>query len=509
MRKVALACILIGAGFSVAAVQKKAAKKPEPAKPVVPALAKPAGFATLALDPINPHYFRFRGRTTVFITSGEHYGAILNARFDYLKYLDALSQDHLNLARIFNGTYLETLDSTVYRGGDQNTLAPTSENYLAPWVHAGNQFDLTKWDERYFVRLKSFVAEAGKRNIAVEVTLFSVNYGSGKGGWGSWNRNPLNAANNVNRIGAVNWDRFTTSDDIGLVTAQEALVKRTVTELNGFDNLYYEICNEPYFSGATGKQTEAWSNRIAAAVKQTESKLPNQHLIAENVANGFAVIKDVNPAVSIFNFHYASPPAAVPLNWGLKKPLAFDETSNGCVAVDRRREAWAFAFSGGAVYDNLDPSFATGDPTGTGQVKASDQAYNCSEIRYQLGVLQTFLRRFDLQFMQPNANAVRQWPLGASDAYVLSEPGRTYALYLKASGNRTKQSMLIMDLPPGRYQPEWLNPRTGDTDKADVLEHLGGLLRIVTPDYTEDLAMRLVRMSEMPSVPKPVRPRRL
>jgi hypothetical protein len=37
----------------------------------------------LRLHPDNPHYFLFRGKPTVLITSGEHYGAILNRAFDY------------------------------------------------------------------------------------------------------------------------------------------------------------------------------------------------------------------------------------------------------------------------------------------------------------------------------------------------------------------------------------------------------------------------------------------
>jgi len=71
-----------------------------------------AGYSTLTLDPANPHYFRFRGRTTAFITSGEHYGAVLNTKFDIPKYLDTLAENHLNLTRIFNGAYLEPVDST-------------------------------------------------------------------------------------------------------------------------------------------------------------------------------------------------------------------------------------------------------------------------------------------------------------------------------------------------------------------------------------------------------------
>ena len=59
--------------------------------------------APLALHPDNPHYFLFRGKPTVLITSGEHYGAVLNLDFDYLRYLDALhdrrAEPHPHLGR--------------------------------------------------------------------------------------------------------------------------------------------------------------------------------------------------------------------------------------------------------------------------------------------------------------------------------------------------------------------------------------------------------------------------
>ena len=36
----------------------------------------------LALHPDNPHYFLYRGKPAVLVTSGEHYGAVLNRDFD-------------------------------------------------------------------------------------------------------------------------------------------------------------------------------------------------------------------------------------------------------------------------------------------------------------------------------------------------------------------------------------------------------------------------------------------
>src|SRR6266571_5043037 len=73
-----------------------------------PAAQKKTG-KPIGLHPENPHYFLFRGKPTVLITSGEHYGAVLNLDFDYVTYLDTLKKDGLNLTRTFTGSYVEPL----------------------------------------------------------------------------------------------------------------------------------------------------------------------------------------------------------------------------------------------------------------------------------------------------------------------------------------------------------------------------------------------------------------
>src|SRR6187399_2920969 len=85
----------------------------------------------IRLHPENLHYFLFGGRPTVLITSGEHYGAVLNADFDYKRYLDTLHQDRLNLTRIFSGSYREIPGNFAIA---DNTLAPVPGKFLAPWL---------------------------------------------------------------------------------------------------------------------------------------------------------------------------------------------------------------------------------------------------------------------------------------------------------------------------------------------------------------------------------------
>jgi hypothetical protein len=84
----------------------------------------------LSLHPQNPHYFLFRGKPTILITSGEHYGAVVNLDFDYRKYLDELKANGLNYTRIFSGSYIEIPGAF---GITKNTLAPKFGRFICPW----------------------------------------------------------------------------------------------------------------------------------------------------------------------------------------------------------------------------------------------------------------------------------------------------------------------------------------------------------------------------------------
>ena len=134
--------------------------------------------APLALHPENPRYFLFRGKPAVLVTSGEHYGAVLNRNFDCIPYLDELKAHGFNLTRTFAGTYREVPGSFGIPG---NTLAPEPGSYVAPWPRSdvpgagdgGTRFDLKRWNPEYFTRLEAFIAGAGQRGIAVELVLFS------------------------------------------------------------------------------------------------------------------------------------------------------------------------------------------------------------------------------------------------------------------------------------------------------------------------------------------------
>src|SRR5450755_2936996 len=84
----------------------------------------------ICLHPANPHYFLFRGKAVTLVTSGEHYGAVFNADFDYRRYLATLAADGLNYTRLFGGSYLEVPGKSF--GILRNDLAPLPGRLVAP-----------------------------------------------------------------------------------------------------------------------------------------------------------------------------------------------------------------------------------------------------------------------------------------------------------------------------------------------------------------------------------------
>lgn len=438
----------------------------------------------IMLHPDNPHYFLFRDKPTILITSGEHYGSVLNLDFDYVKYLDEIKSCGLNLTRTFSGVYCESPTSFNIQ---KNTLAPAPNRFICPWMRSsesgyanqGNKFDLNKWDENYFKRLRDFVSQAQKRGIVVEMVLFCPYYGDEQ-----WDLSPIKITNNVNGIGDMERTDSLTMKNADMVAIHDAMVKKIVTELKDFDNLYYEICNEPYFGGVTLD----WQRHIASVITDTEKDFLHKHLIAQNIANGSEKIGNPDPSVSIFNFHYATPPETVGINYGLNKVIGDDETGfRGIEDVYYRTEAWEFIIAGGGEYDNLDYSFTVGHEDGTFPIPEKQPGGGGKALRKQLKILTDFMNGFDFIRMSPS-NPIIKSVAPENAVRVLAEAGKAYAIYIKG-GTKTE---IELELPEGNYKAEWLDTKTGAKETNEI-KHAGGNLKLASPEYTEDIALSIVK----------------
>lgn len=450
------------------------------------------------LHPDNPHYFLWRGKPAVLITGGEHYGAVLNLDFDYARYLDELKANQFNLTRIFSGTYREVPGSFNITG---NTLAPAAGRFVCPWARSGtagasdggNKFDLTKWDAAYFDRLKDFIKEAGERGVVVELVFFCTMYDDKV-----WAASPMNARNNVHGVGAIGKYEVYNAKDKDLLRVQQAVVRKLVSELNSFANVYYEICNEPYERGGL---TREWNDRIIAEIVEAEAALPKKHLIAQGFPPSNSPIADLNPRVSVLNFH-AAKPDSVRFNYHFNKIIAFDETG-GSDRGDRkyRTEGWDFILAGGGVYDHLDFSFTTDREDGKAvPLPSGTPGGGGPGLRRQLRILKEFIEGFDFIRMTPNDAVIKSDRITVPQTdnsqttakptvRALAEVAKAYAIYV-SGGTRAE---LVLELPAGSYKADWVNPKTGEVEKSETFGQARGNRTLISPAYTEDIALRVTR----------------
>jgi hypothetical protein len=429
----------------------------------------------LSLHPENPHYLQFRGKPTILVTSGEHYGAVLNRDFDFEPYLNILAADSLNLTRTFSGTYREVPGSFNI---PNNTLAPKPGRYAAPWVKKGDKYDLDAIDPEYVNRLKTFLRAASERGIVVEYVLFCTFYDDGL-----WDIDPMNAKNNLNGVGAISREEVLTLKHPDLLAKQKDFVRKIVKELNEFDNVYFEICNEPYFAGVALD----WQHAIAETIAETEKSLPNKHLIAQNIANDKAKVDHPDPLVSIFNFHYATPPETVAMNYGLNRPIADDETGfRGTEDDFYRNEAWEFLLAGGSIFSNLDYSFTPDQEDGSAKVEAPTPGGGGATFRKQMGVLKRFVEGFDFIHMKPSDDVITSRKLaGDARVHVLGQEGKAYAIYV-SKGPRAE---LSLKLPNGAYRAEWIDPISGKS--LGTQEFQAGDITLSAPEFGEGIALSI------------------
>jgi hypothetical protein len=459
------------------------------------------GRGALSLCERNPRYLCFRGRPTLLVGSGEHYGAVLNLDFDYRKYLDTVKRDGQNLVRVWSGAYREHPGSF---GIPMNTLDPAPGRFIAPWARSGEpgyarggpKFDLSRWDEGYFARLRDFVAEAGRRDIVVELTFFCTFFHLVDEE--AWAVSPMNARNNVNGIGNVPGSGAYDLGNAPLSRVQKDLVRKLIGELREADNIAFEIVNEGYHW--FGPVPQDWQDEMLRTADDARREMGSRALLALNVAQGRKRVTGLHPAASILNFHYASPPYAVEDNLGLGRPIAFDEDGFDQPGDWSYREnAWEFLMAGGAVYDNLDYSFAVGHEDGTA-VQEKAPGWGGPAFRRQLRTLKEFLEGFDLPAFVPRtslvvggaANGAEVTQETTARAWALADEGRAYAVYLT---RRRIAPVLLLDVAPGAYRVEWLSPRTGASRDGGIVERRpGALLELPLPEYDEDLALGLRRV---------------
>jgi hypothetical protein len=232
----------------------------------------------LRVHPTNPRYFTDGSGRAVYLTAAHTWANLQEialtdppAVFDYDRYLKFLIDHNHNFIRLWRWE----IPKEYEKDGIIRYCAPH------PWPRTGPgvawdgkpKFDLSRFDELYFERLRSRVEAASKVGIYVSIMLFE--------GWAlqfsNWSGHPFNLANNIN---GINGDKDDDGKGIeaqawplpdGLENVEKAYVRKVIDTVNDLDNVLYEISNEG------GPYSTDWQYETIDFVHSYERTKPKQH----------------------------------------------------------------------------------------------------------------------------------------------------------------------------------------------------------------------------------------
>ena len=113
----------------------------------------PEGHEPFSIHPENSKYFLFRGKPRVLIAATEHYGSIINRRFDFARYLADAAEKQQTLTRTFL-LYRELQSAR----NPYSPLKAESPDFVTPYPRTGPgkamdgelKYDLDKWNLEVF-----------------------------------------------------------------------------------------------------------------------------------------------------------------------------------------------------------------------------------------------------------------------------------------------------------------------------------------------------------------------
>ncbi len=244
----------------------------------------------------------------------------------------------------------------------------------------------------------------------------------------------------MQKVGGVDWQDYNSLKDLALNDRQFAYAAKIVRETSRFDNVYYEICNEPGggFAGhASPADVDAWQAEIARVVRDELKRLGRTHLVFASQAFSYTP-KFAQELDATFNGSLADAVNVHPLpntvlggrayllgNFMSKeltlaelaefcraaqpypKPCVLDEDNAASMYRDptgwtiHRKRAWIAAISQ-AHYDFIDFSITAGSESGTRESNA--------QIRTWMKHLSDFLHAFDFIHATPAHDWIERTP---------------------------------------------------------------------------------------------------
>ncbi len=501
-----LCAMLVCASAAAAPACSSGSGEPHPAVQTTAPATGP-----LKIHPLNQRYFSDGSGKAIYLT-GSHTWSNFQDRgatsppsaFDYPAYLQFLERHGHNFIRLW-----------VHEQARWSPWGPHRDYFNWPlpyWrtgpgraLDGGQKFDLTKFDQTFFDRLRSRVREAQARGIYVSIMLFDGWSIEKKRPWGiadnPWKGHPFNRENNINGIdGDLNGDgegpEVHTLQNPTITALQEAYVGKVIDTVNDLDNVLYEIANE------SAKTSVPWQLHMIDVIYSYEARKPKQHAVwftaawghdgSELWASRAEAIAPGWPSADAKFVPYRDDP---PANDG--KKVVINDTDHMWGIGGTREWVWKNFVRG------LNPIYM--DPYDESRERWDFQAARPTrqDVLQAMEYTRTYANRIGLVGMAPRNDL-------CSTRYCMANPGKEYLLYLPSPYHRGLGRMdqlhlhgavrwvtraiglnetVTVDLTPvsGGVAVEWFNPRTGETTVGKAVS--GGGHRSFTAPFTGDAVL--------------------
>ncbi len=437
----------------------------------------------LSVSADNSRYFMDRNGDVVYLTGSHFWLNLQNGglsypprRFDYGTWLNFLVANNHNFFRLW--TWEEAKWTTEHPSSFY--FYPNAYQRTGPGkaLDGKLKFDVTKYNQAYFSKMRKRVIAARDRGIYVSVMLFdgwSISYPKGNNGQQNpWQGHPFNASNNINGIDGdpnhnSSGDEIQTLAIPAVTALQDAYVKKVIDSVHDLDNVLFEISNE------SNVGAEAWQYHMIDLIKSYETEMGYLH----HPVGMTAEWPDGNNADL-----YASQADWISPNGGLDPIPAADgskvviaDTDHLCGICGSRDWAWG-SFTRGQnplFMDQYNDSYKL---DGGGYRKNNP---NDVSLRRNLGYTLTFANCMDLASMTPRGDL-------ASSDYALANPSGAAPEYL-VYFPWYNQGWVDLSGTPVQMSSIWFNPVNGRYYKGQILT--GGGVRDVAAPFSGSAVLYL------------------
>lgn len=408
--------------------------------------SEPAG--SLQLSETNPRYFTNNSGKAVYLTGSHTWNNLVDMTnasqpesFDYDAYLYFLKKYNHNFFRMWTWDLLTWNTKANFEGGSVLQID------LHPWERTGPgiatdgqlKFDLTKYNQAYFNRLRERIQRADEMDIYVAVMLFE--------GWGlqfsenALANHPFYPQNNMNEIeiDTAQYPRglsiFELVDD-KITKLQEEYITKVIETVGEFDNVLYEISNENH------PASTEWQFHMIRFIKAVEAEKGFSHPVGMTYQyrGGSNQTLFDSPADWISPNNEGGYRDDPPVNSGEK------------VVLSDTDHLWGIGGSSQWVWKSflrgLNPIFMDPYKRKVLDMGKGDAWQNSMNLA--MGFTKEYADRMDLIYMVPDISI-------ASSGYCLANIGNEYLVYIP-EGITTQLDLTDAE---GSFSVEWFNPEGG------------------------------------------------